>query len=92
MAFFLSLTVYALLCLTIARLFIRTGHSMLWVAVAFLPFGLILLSYGLASFDYLPQLSRGILTFVVLIYLAILAVLSLKSWPSDRNRHVESPK
>jgi hypothetical protein len=88
----LSLLVYGLLCLAIARIFVRTGHSKLWVSVAFVPFGLVVFSYGLELLGYLPQLSRGILMIIVIVYLAILAVLSLKSWPSDKLGRTETFK
>ena len=89
---FLSLAVYAGLCLAISRIFIRTGHSMVWVLIAFIPFALIAMSYALWWFQVLPELSRGILTFVVLVYLAILAILSIKSWPADRRGSVKVSK
>jgi hypothetical protein len=89
MEFFLSLAVYAGLCTAIARILVRTGHSRIWVVIAFIPMALALVSYGLFAVGYFPHFARGMLTIIVLVYLAILLTLSLKSWPKDLSRPEE---
>ena len=83
MATFLSLAVYAGLCAAIVRILMRTGHSLIWVLISFIPLALAILSYSLFATGYYPALSRGMLTIIVLVYLAILTTLSFKSWPVD---------
>ena len=92
MAIILSLAVYIALSLTIARVFVRTGHSLLWVAIAFVPTALILIAYAMSWFGVFPKLTSGILMIVVLVYLAILAILSMKSWPAQQSGRMETHK
>ena len=77
----ISLSLYAALCFAIARIYVRTGHSSLWSFLSFLPFLFVLLSYGLDMTGISPQIGRGILPLIVLVYLALLLTLALKRWP-----------
>jgi hypothetical protein len=87
----LSLAVYAALCAAIARVYMRTGHSISWAVVSFVPLMAVVVAYVL-HWVRLAEWSQGILSVVVLFYLAILLILSFKSWPIERAGLVETAK
>jgi hypothetical protein len=85
-ALLLSLAVYGLLCASIARLYVRTGHGIGWMAISFLPLIIVLVLYGFDLVGYAPALIRKVLPLVVLVYLGLLVMLAVKRWPVTNGR------
>ncbi len=79
----LSLSIYAILCVAIARIFARTGHGLVWQIASFLPFLTALAAYGLEILQVSVALGRAILPLVVLTYAILLIVLASKRWPTE---------
>lgn len=88
-ALFLSLAVYAALCLALARVYARTGHARGWQAACFAPLALAILAYALQSGGAFVM-AQLILSGIVLCFLALLVVLAFKGWPVDRIVRVET--